>query len=397
MSHRLIDRSPDLAALRKAGFHIVISNGYLLLKDVPYVTSSREVRKDGVLVSELDTEVVDGQEVTRKPEKHTVFWIGDYPCHADGRQIGSFYHPNQGQDLGGGLHVNFMFSAKANYRDYQHKLQAYLGWIVGEARKLDPDATAETHPIYAADPDDDDVFHYIDTASSRVRIGADNDKLRDQRVGIIGVGGTGSYVLDFVAKTRVAEIRIFDGDRFDTHNAFRAPGAWSLEELDAKKSKVRNFIDIYSKLRRRGLSGQSEKITDKNLYLLEGLTFVFLCVDQGKAKRAIVDWLLEQKIPFINVGMGITRAPSGLQGMVRLVTCTSSKHDHIARHIAFGEDDEAENEYATNIQIAELNALNAAMAVIRWKKVVGFYRDAGREHYSSFQIATASLLNEDVA
>lgn len=394
MSHQLIARSDDLLALRNAGLHLEIRNGYLLIKDVPYVTASREVRENGVLVSRLETAVIDGRERTRKPDDHVAYWMGEHPCHANGAKISSFENPSGPQDFGKGVKVDFTFSAKANYRDYKQKMQAYLGWIVGEARKLHPEVTAETRPIYATDEDDDDVFHYIDTASSRVHIGADNEKLENQHIAIVGVGGTGSYVLDFVAKTRVAEIRIFDGDRFDTHNAFRSPGAWSLAELEQKKSKIQTFIDIYSKLRRRGLT-KHDQLTKDNLNLLEGITFAFLCLDTGRAKLAIVDWLLEKAVPFIDVGMGIVRAPSGLQGIVRVLTCTPDKRDHLDRRMSFGEDDEAENEYATNIQIAELNALNAAFAVIRWKRFVGFYRDAGGEYYSSYQIATSNIANED--
>ncbi len=395
MSHLLIARSKDLLELRNSGLHLEVRNGYLLITDVPYVTASRDIRENGVLVSKLETEVVEGRDRTKKPTDHVAYWIGEHPCHANGDKIRTFENSSPPQDFGKGVKVDFTFSAKADYRDYQQKMQAYLGWIVGEARKLRPEVKAETHPVYATDEDDDDVFHYIDTASSRVHIGADNEKLETQRIAIVGVGGTGSYLLDFVAKTRVAEIRIFDGDRFDTHNAFRSPGAWALAELEQKKSKVQTFVDIYSKLRRRGLTKQDQPLTKDNLHLLEGITFAFLCLDAGKAKRAIVDWLLDKSIPFIDVGMGIVRAPSGLQGIVRVLTCTPAKHDHLDRRMSFGNDDEAENEYATNIQIAELNALNAALAVIRWKRLIGFYRDAGGEYYSSYQIATGIIANEE--
>jgi len=391
MSHLLLARSDDLLALRNAGYHLEIRNGYLLIKDVPHVTSSREVREDGVLLSKLETEVVEGGERTKKPTDHVAYWTGDHPHKADGEKIRSFENGSPAQDFGKGVRADFTFSAKADYRDYGHKMLAYLGWIVGEAQKLRPEVTAQTHPVYATDEEDDDVFHYIDTASSRVHVGADNEKLEGQRVAIIGVGGTGSYVLDFVAKTRVAEIRIFDGDSFDTHNAFRAPGAWSLSELQQKKSKAQNFGDIYGKLRRRGLIVHAEKLTANNLKLLEGITFAFLCLDNGKSKRAIVNWMLQNRVPFVDVGLGVVRAPSGLQGIVQTLTSTPDKIDHIDRYLSFGEDDEPENEYATNIQISELNALNAAFAVIRWKKLVGFYRDAGKEYYSSYQIATGEI------
>jgi hypothetical protein len=336
--------------------------------------------------------------VTAKPASHVAYWVGQHPCHADGQKITSFENPTVGTDLGGGLIASFTFSAKADYRDYGHKMRAYLGWIVGEAQKKRSEVTAQTHPVYPTDDEDDDVFHYIDTASSRVHISADNEKLESERIAIIGAGGTGSYVFDLVAKTRVAEIRVFDGDVFLPHNAFRAPGAWSLAELEQKKSKVDNLVDIYSKLRRKGLVRHSEALGAHNIHLLEGVTFVFLCLDVGKPKRAIVDWLIARGIAFIDVGMGITRAPAGLQGIVQLVTSTAEKRDHIDRRMSFGSDngDEVEEkEYETNIQIAELNALNAALAVIRWKRLRGFYRDAGKEHFTSYQIATGEVCNEE--
>jgi len=396
MSHRLIARSKDLLALRNDGYNLEIRSGYLLVKDVPYVTSSGTVRENGVLVSRLEMQVVDGCETTKKPDDHVAYWIGEHPCHADGNKIRSFENPSAPQSFGDGLHVDFTFSAKASYRDYEHKMLAYLGWIVGEARKIQP-VTAQTHPVYATDDEDDDVFHYIDTASSRVHIGADNEKLEAQRLAIIGVGGTGSYVLDLVAKTRVAEIHIFDADRFDTHNAFRSPGAWSLADLEAKKSKVDNLGDIYGKIRRKGLVKHNEDLTEENLHLLAGLTFVFLCLDGGKSKRAIINWLHDNRVPYIDVGMGVVRTPNGLQGIVRVLLSTPEKNDHIDRRISFGVDDEAENEYATNIQIAELNALNASLAIIRWKRYLGFYREAGREHCTTYQIATGEMCNEECA
>lgn len=395
MSHRLIARSSDLLALRNEGLHLVIRNGYLFIREVPYVTSAGVVREDGVLVSQLETTVVNGHEVAAKPTKHVAYWIGEHPCHANGEKIQSFENPSGPEDLGGGQKSNFTFSAKADYRDYRHKMRAYLGWIVGEAQKLRPEVKAETFPVYAIDEDDDDVFHYIDTAASRVHIAADNEKLEGHRVAIVGVGGTGSYVLDLIAKTRVAEIRLFDSDIFHPHNAFRSPGAWSLAELEQKKSKVDNLVDIYSKLRRKGLVKHSVPLGLDNLNLLEGVNFVFLCLDAGKPKRAIVDLLIANGISFIDVGLGITRGPNGLQGIVQVVSSTAQKRDHIDRRMSFGDEAEEENEYETNIQIAELNALNAALAVIRWKRFLGFYRDAGKEYFSSYQIATGELCNEE--
>ncbi|MBZ5596504.1 MAG: hypothetical protein LAP39_30045 [Acidobacteriia bacterium] len=68
------------------------------------------------------------------------------------------------------------------------------------------------------------------------------------RIAIAGLGGTGSYILDFVAKTPVWEIHLYDGDDYLQHNAFRAPGAPSLAELQEQTKKATRFKNIYSKM-----------------------------------------------------------------------------------------------------------------------------------------------------
>ena len=58
---------------------------------------------------------------------------------------------------------------------------------------------------------------------------------------------------------------------------------------------------------------------------------------------------------------------------------------------------EADNDYAHNIQIADLNALNAALAVIRWKKLCGFYTDQEHEHSSTYMVGGNHIVNDDRA
>ncbi len=63
---------------------------------------------------------------------------------------------------------------------------------------------------------------------------------------IIGVGGTGSYILDLIAKTSVKEIHLFDGDTFDSHNAFRSPGIATLDEVNQREFKTVFFKVVTS-------------------------------------------------------------------------------------------------------------------------------------------------------
>jgi hypothetical protein len=57
---------------------------------------------------------------------------------------------------------------------------------------------------------------------------------------------------------------------------------------------------------------------------------------------------------------------------------------------------EPANEYHTNIQIAELNALNASLAVIKYKQLRGFYRtDIPADHHV-FNIAELKTYEDGV-
>ena len=123
------------------------------------------------------------------------------------------------------------------------------------------------------------------------------------------------------------------------------------------------------------------------------MSFVFLCIDDGAAKMPIIEMLVGAGIPFCDVGIGVQSLDNALTGSVRVTTCTATKHDHIKDRITYlaaGEDD-----YAQNIQIAELNALNAIQAVIKWKKLVGFYHDLENEHHAVYEINTNKIITDD--
>ncbi len=274
--------------------------------------------------------------------------------------------------------------------------QSQIRRISGPAQELEPQGGHDprTYPLVNED-DEDSVFRYVDTASSRAEIVSVSKKLKGQRVAILGLGGTGGYILDLVAKTHVEEIHIFDGDVFSQHNAFRAPGAASGEDLAEKLTKVAYFARMYDHMR-RGVIPHPEFISAANVADLDAMDFVFLAMEAGDAKRLVVDRLLAKGIPFVDVGMGVYLANDVLGGTLRVTTATAQKHDHLSDRMPFSNGG-IKGEYDKNIQIAELNAMNAALAVIRWKKLFGIYPDHSNEHYSTYVIGRNDMNNEDEA
>lgn len=391
MSPTLISRSPDLKKLRDEGYDVAVEADYLVIRQVPYVNSAKEV-KLGALVSELSM----AGDVTARPSTHVVHFQGDHPCNPDGAEMQKIKHQSETKSLGNGLVVNHSFSSKppAGYGDYYLKMITYVNIISAPARMIDSYVTARTYPVVEPDVGES-VFKYLDTASTRAEIGVVTEKLKSDRIAIVGLGGTGSYVLDLVAKTPVSEIHLYDADTFKQHNAFRSPGAPTVAELREGVPKATYFKHIYSKMH-RGIFVHESFIDSTNVEELKDKNFVFLCLDRSEIKRVIVRALEEAEVAFIDVGMGINLVESSLRGILRMTCSTPAKRDHVQnKHRIPFADGDGNNEYSRNIQIADLNALNAALAVIRWKKYKGFYDDDEQEHFTTYIIAGNSLINED--
>lgn len=388
MSHQLIERSPDLKRLQDERFHIEIRSGFLVIQGIPYVNSSGQVNF-GI----LSTKLVLAGDVTNTPD-HVAHFTGEYPCNQHGIAIEQIRHNSNGLVIDDDLSANHSFSSQpqGGFKDYYEMMTTYITIISGPAELLNPEVKVATYQVLP--PTEESVFKYQDTATSRAGIGAVARKIELQKIAIVGVGGTGSYILDLVAKTPVREIHLFDGDVFLQHNAFRSPGAPSLEELATVPTKCAYFGDIYSKMR-HGVVTHEYIIDETNVDELAQMDFVFLSMDGGEAKRVIVDKLEECDISFVDTGMGIQLVNDALHGVLRVTTSTSSMRDHVKGGRISFSDTEENNDYARNIQIAELNALNATLAVIKWKKVFGFYKDYDQEHYSTYTIDGNHLLNED--
>jgi len=389
MSHALISRSADLQRLRNEGYAVETLGGHLVVHDIPYVNARREVAR-GKFVCPLNLQ----GDRTGPPPDHVMWWVGEHPCDRDGNIITAIQHSVHNARLSDEVVTSFSFSNKpqGGYPNYYDKVVTYMRVITSPARSIDPDVTAQTFPV-VMDTEERTVFKYIETNSSRAGITELTVRFEGLRIGIIGVGGTGSYILDQIAKTPVAEIRLFDDDDFLQHNAFRSPGGASKEELEERPKKVDYQCATYSKMH-KGIQPYAMRITEDNLYLLDGLDHVFICIDSNSAKALILSHLIEQGVPFIDCGLGVNVAHGELIGQVRVTVCTPSYHDHVADRI--GKADSDDDEYATNIQIADLNMLNAALAVIKWKQLCSFYQDQKQAHHVEYVVSTGQITREEV-
>lgn len=384
MSVQLINHSPDIKRLRDEGYSVDCHHGVLVINDIPYVNSKKEICS-GTLVSKL---TLSGQKAVYNQD-HVVYFSGEIPCHKDGRKMSEILHQQRIENHGNCIITQMSFSSKptGGYKDYYQKMVNYINILQSPAKSLDSNITAKKFKAINNE-DEQTVFEYYDTNSSRASIMEISRKLEKYKIGIIGLGGTGSYILDFVSKTPVKEIHLFDSDMFYSHNAFRAPGAASKEELNMGNSKVKYFQKKYSQMHKK-IYTHEVFLEKENLELLNELNYVFIALDNGVVKKTLFKYLDQKNIPYTDVGLGISVNEGKLLGMIRTSSFTSSQN-LLTTNIDFGNDDD--NAYRSNIQIAELNALNAIFAVINWKKHAGFYQTTVPSDETLFMVDTLKLL-----
>ncbi|MDR3714753.1 MAG: ThiF family adenylyltransferase [Puia sp.] len=387
MSHPLINHSPDLQQLQTEGYEIEIRGGYLLVHHVPYVNANRQICY-GSLVSTL---LLSGNR-TQRPDTHIMHWTGSQPCHKDGSKITAIEYVNNRSDFGQGIVSNHSFSNKPRdgYADYYAKMSRYAEIISGPAKSIDPNVTEKTFIRHASVAES--VFQYEDTNSCRAGIDNINDKLAGQKVTIIGLGGTGAYILDLLAKTKVAAIHLFDGDPFYQHNAFRSPGAASLAQLSTTPKKVDYYAGIYSNIHKNVIP-HPYYLGEGNLPELDPMTFAFISIDKNGARKRIIDHLLKVGIPFLDCGLGVNEESGALLATIRVTAASKEKNDHLSVRVPQHDNDD--DLYKSNIQIAELNMINAALAVVRWKQFLGFYHDHINWHQLTFTTNSAHLDTTD--
>lgn len=388
MSQQLISHSPDLKRLRDEGYEIEVKGGYLLIHHIPYLNASGEM-KFGTLVTDL---TLNG-DITTTPSYHVIHFNGEYPCNKDGTPILAIQYIAVPQTLYSGVDIQFSFSNKPSngYSDYYHKVSRYADIISASAKSLHPTATEKTFKVISTEAEDT-PFQYLDTNTSRANIQQINNKLGGQKIAIVGLGGTGAYILDLITKSPVQEVHIFDGDVFHTHNAFRSPGAASIDQLRSQPLKVEYYANMYLNMHKR-IIVHPYYVREDNVHELEMMDCTFICVDRNVARGLISDYLSMKGQTFIDAGLGVNISGGSLVGMTRVTTATRSKSQHLQTRLPV--DEQGDNEYSTNIQIADLNALNAVLAVIKWKKLCGFYQDSIREHHSLYSVNVSELFNEE--
>lgn len=364
-----LENLKEIKALLEQGISLSFTESHVVVNDIPYLNEQGE-QKWAKLAAGLHLLTPDSLGA---PFNHQMYWSGTYPYFVDGTNI-PVNKIEANVDLAGtnfAIHLSNkpQFGGDEAFDNYFDLIDHYVGLISGPAAEKFG-VTPYTGAKYDV-PEEESAFKIADTFSAKAEITDLNKLVADDRIAVIGLGGTGSFVLDFIAKTPVHSIDAYDFDGFEVHNAFRSPGGFEGDDFGNLKTSI--YKKKYDTLRHR-FEVHNKKVGKGDDALFADTTFAFVCIDDGESRAEICDMLIGLGIPFIDVGMGVEKEEGTLDGLIRTTVFHGESAEQARKEIPTDKRDGI-GAYRTYVQISELNALNAAIAVICYKKFRKFYCD----------------------
>lgn len=373
-------------------YDIEFVGGYFVIYSVPYLDKDGNLQH-GDLASPID--LVD--KIIDTPSNHQTWFRGGIPHNNSRNELKISPRPDK-VTITKDFITDFSFSlklldsagGKRKYTSFKEKVETYLDVIVTPAKEAYPNATPLRN-IEKKATEKESPLRIPDTLSSRYHINDISAFLRGKKVSIIGLGGTGSYILDMIARTHLEKIALFDDDKVHVHTIFRMPG---FIKNAIGKDKVDALAQHYGQWH-SAIFPIAERITSENIEQLKEFDFVFVSVDDGPSRLYIVSWLVAHDIPFVDCGIGLNRTIDGLNGVVRITGVDRTAFDRAVNtcYLPTAEKDEID-EYKKQAQIVEFNALNACLAIIKFKQHFKLYSCLDDSIWFTFESASFDLDKE---
>ena len=312
--------------------------------------------------------------------------------YADGTPIGSYLNGDGKTWSNISIKRGALGSPEEDETPYD-LLHRYAKGVVGaawEAKCSDVAALAMPGP-----------FHIPNTFEDRAAIAPVQDRIRGDRIVIIGLGGTGAHLLDFIAKTPVSEIHLLDSDCVDSHTLMRAPGAPTAAEIERVLAgsllKVDYYCSKYAAFR-DGIHPHPERVESPSMFAEfvsdHSIDFVFVCIDQlteGDWSRQddVYRAVSEAGVPFIDSGVSITLEDCAVKGAVTTsgYEAGSDAWKAIPNGRLLGDAPGYRN-----VQLPEVNAAAATFAVMEWRRRTGQYVSETPSFYQKFRLEKGLII-----
>jgi hypothetical protein len=189
----------------------------------------------------------------------------------------------------------------------EDKASAWI-WMPGSSQPVRPKSISVVgYPLTRVHFDSSESIGVLqaDRFERQSFLGANSQATLGQvRLGVVGLGGGGSHIVQQAAHIGFKHLRGFDGDIVEESNLNRLIGGWA-DDVESGTSKV----EVASRLVRGVLADASEVMHpgrwQENPRLLRGCDVAIGCVDTFAERRELEMACRRYLIPYIDIGMDV--------------------------------------------------------------------------------------------
>jgi hypothetical protein len=231
---QLANRNPFIKDLDEQGYDINFINGLLIIYGLPYLDSAGALQH-GDLVSKVN--LAEDGLINPPTGDHQAWFKGSQPHHRAGQPIKMGFAANP-LPVEPGFEASHSFSFKLtdengklrDYASFAEKIETYLDVLTAPALEAYPDATP-LRGIEKKVAEQNSPLRFPDTSSANYGFNDYSGMLRGKKVAIVGLGGTGAYILDLIARTHLEQIALFDDRGGSVFSDTRISGRTAVHSL----------------------------------------------------------------------------------------------------------------------------------------------------------------------
>ena len=216
--------------------------------------------------------------------------------------------------------------------------------------------------------------------------------LAQECVAIVGLGGVGAWIADFVVKADSREVHGWDYDCIEPKNILRMPGGLD-PNVWIGRPKAEWFQETYS-LIHKSVHGDNVKVLREGVQeVVEGTTFAFVAVDDSEDRMMVCDGLANAGIPFVVAGLSLVRKDKRVKVSMRIVTAhvgVSSWREAIPQVGQAGQDDYG------SLDLPDVYSMAAGWAIQSWRKMRGQFWQEKREECLDYSASDQCLIDRGV-